>query len=131
MYENWEKQTGENLKKLVNDKNFISEMAKNLAATMSGQASLKKSMDETLISMNLPTRGELVKALQKLTDIEEKVIDINEKLEDLQDERDDFKKLLASIDQRFNNIEKALVKNSASAGSKTSKPKALAKSKKV
>ncbi|PKK90742.1 MAG: hypothetical protein CVV64_07640 [Candidatus Wallbacteria bacterium HGW-Wallbacteria-1] len=85
MYQNWEKAVSENLEKMVRDQGFISEMAKAMASSMSGQASAKKMMDETLVSMNLPTRGELVKALQKLTDIEERVIDLSETLEDLRD----------------------------------------------
>lgn len=85
MYQNWEKAVSENLEKMVRDQGFISEMAKSLAASMSGQASAKKMMDETLISMNMPTRGELVKALQKLTDVEERLIDLSEAVEDLRD----------------------------------------------
>lgn len=82
MYEQWEKMMTEQMEKMVNDENFVAEMAKAMASTMTGKFMTTKMMDESLMAMNMPTRGEIVKALQKLTDIEERVIDLSEKVED-------------------------------------------------
>jgi len=83
--ENWEKLMGDQLEKLVHNEKFISEMSKSLAATMTGKAFYSKALDEQMAAMNLPSRTEIVKILQKLTDIEERVIDLTERFEDYVD----------------------------------------------
>lgn len=80
--ENWEKLMGEHLEKLVHNEKFITEMSKSIAATMTGKAMYAKAMDEQMAAMNLPSRTEMVKVLQKLTDIEERLIDLSERFED-------------------------------------------------
>lgn len=82
MYEQWEKMMTDQMEKMVHDENFVSELAKTMAATMTGKFMSTKFMDESLTAMNLPTRGEIVKTLQKLTDVEERLIDLSEKMED-------------------------------------------------
>ncbi|HOT74348.1 MAG TPA: poly(R)-hydroxyalkanoic acid synthase subunit PhaE [Candidatus Wallbacteria bacterium] len=98
MYEQWEKMMGDHFEKLVHDENFVSEMAKAMAATMSGKFMSTKMMDETFMAMNLPTRGEMVKALQKLVDVEERLIDLGEKFEDFAKETTDA---LTAIEQKL------------------------------
>jgi hypothetical protein len=83
--ENWEKLMGDHLEKLVHNDKFISEMSKSIAATMTGKAFYSKALDEQMAAMNLPSRTEIVKVLQKLTDIEERVIDLTERFEDYVD----------------------------------------------
>ncbi len=80
--ENWEKLMGEHLEKLVHNEKFINEMSKSIAATMTGKAMYSKLIDEQMAAMNLPSRTEMVKVLQKLTDIEERLIDLSERFED-------------------------------------------------
>jgi len=80
--ENWEKLMGDHLEKLVHNEKFISEMSKSIAATMTGKAFYSKALDEQMAAMNLPSRTEIVKVLQKLTDIEERLIDLTERFED-------------------------------------------------
>jgi len=80
--ENWEKFMGEHLEKLVHNEKFIAEMSKSIAATMTGKAMYSKLIDEQMAAMNLPSRTEMVKVLQKLTDIEERLIDLSERFED-------------------------------------------------
>lgn len=80
--ESWEKLMGEHFEKLVHNDKFISEMSKSVAATMTGKAMYSKAVDEQMAAMNLPTRTELVKVMQKLTDVEERLIDLGEKLDD-------------------------------------------------
>lgn len=80
--ESWEKLMGEHLEKLVHNDKFISEMSKSIASTMTGKAMYSKAVDDQMAAMNLPTRTELVKVLQKLTDVEERLIDLSEKFED-------------------------------------------------
>jgi hypothetical protein len=80
--ENWEKLMGEHLEKLVHNEKFINEMSKSIAATMTGKAMYAKVIDEQMAAMNLPSRTEMVKVLQKLTDIEERLIDLSERFED-------------------------------------------------
>lgn len=83
--ENWEKLMGDHLEKLVHNEKFISEMSKSIAATMTGKAFYSKALDEQMAAMNLPSRTEIVKVLQKLTDIEERLIDLTERFEDYVD----------------------------------------------
>jgi hypothetical protein len=83
--ENWEKLMGDHLEKLVHNEKFISEMSKSIAATMTGKAFYSKAVDEQMAAMNLPSRTEIVKILQKLTDIEERLIDLTERFEDYVD----------------------------------------------
>ncbi|EKD83093.1 MAG: hypothetical protein ACD_39C00893G0001 [uncultured bacterium] len=83
--ENWEKLMGDHLEKLVHNEKFISEMSKSIAATMTGKAMYSKALDEQMAAMNLPSRTEIIKILQKLTDIEERVIDLTERFEDFVD----------------------------------------------
>lgn len=83
--ENWEKLMGDHLEKLVHNEKFISEMSKSIAATMTGKAFYSKALDEQMAAMNLPSRTEIVKILQKLTDIEERLIDLTERFEDYVD----------------------------------------------
>lgn len=80
--ESWEKLMGEHFEKLVHNDKFISEMSKSIASTMTGKAMYSKAVDDQMAAMNLPTRTELVKVLQKLTDVEERLIDLSEKFED-------------------------------------------------
>lgn len=80
--ENWEKLMGDHLEKIVHNEKFISEMSKSIAATMTGKAFYSKALDEQMAAMNLPSRTEIVKILQKLTDIEERLIDLGERFED-------------------------------------------------
>lgn len=80
--ENWEKLMGEHLEKLVHNEKFISEMSKSIAATMTGKAMYSKAIDEQMAAMNLPSRTEVIKVMQKLTDIEERLVDLSEKFED-------------------------------------------------
>jgi hypothetical protein len=79
---NWEKMMGDQLEKVVQNEKFMSEMAKSIAATMTGKAFYTKAVDQQLASMNLPSRTEVIKVLQKLTDVEERLIDLSEKFED-------------------------------------------------
>lgn len=79
---NWEKVMGDHLEKLVTNDKFISEMSKSIAATMTGKAFYSKALDEQMAAMNLPSRTEIIKILQKLTDIEERLIDLSERFED-------------------------------------------------
>ncbi len=83
--ENWEKLMGDQLEKLVSNEKFISEMSKSLAATMTGKAMYSKMLDEQMAAMNLPSRTDIVKIMQKLTDIEERLVDLTEKFEDYVD----------------------------------------------
>ncbi|HNX75328.1 MAG TPA: hypothetical protein PLM07_07705 [Candidatus Rifleibacterium sp.] len=83
--ENWEKLMGDQLEKLVTNDKFISEMSKSLAATMTGKAVYTKMLDEQMAAMNLPSRTDIVKIMQKLTDIEERLVDLTEKFEDYVD----------------------------------------------
>ncbi len=98
MYEQWEKMIGDHFEKLVHDEKFVSEMTKAMAATMSGKFMSAKMMDESFMAMNLPTRGEMVKALQKLVDVEERLIDLGEKFEDFAKETAGA---LAAIEQKL------------------------------
>ncbi len=98
MYEQWEKMMGDHFEKLVHDEKFVSEMTKAMAATMSGKFMSTKMMDETFMAMNLPTRGEMVKALQKLVDVEERLIDLSEKFEDFAKETTDA---LSAIEKKL------------------------------
>ncbi len=82
--EAWEKMLGQKLDGLVRDEKFVSEMARAIAATMSGKSVAQRMMDETMAHMNLPTRSDMVKVLQKLTDLEERVLELTERLEDLE-----------------------------------------------
>ena len=82
--ESWEKLLGQKLDGLVRDEKFVSEMARAIAATMSGKSVAQRMMDETMANMNLPTRSDMVKVLQKLTDLEERVLELTERLEDLE-----------------------------------------------
>jgi len=82
---NWEKMMGDHLEKLVHNEKFISEMSKSIAATMTGKAFYSKALDEQMAAMNLPSRTEIIKILQKLTDIEERLIDLTERFEDFAD----------------------------------------------
>ncbi len=84
--QNWEKLMGTQLEKLVQDEKFISEMAKSIAGTMTGKAFYTKAVDQQLAAMNLPSRTEVVKVLQKVTDVEERLIDLTEKFEDFTEE---------------------------------------------
>jgi hypothetical protein len=79
---NWEKMMGDQLEKLVTNEKFISEMSKSIAATMTGKAMYSKMLDEQMAAMNLPSRTDIVKIMQKLTDIEERLVDLAEKFED-------------------------------------------------
>ncbi len=79
---NWEKMMGDQLEKLVTNEKFISEMSKSIAATMTGKAMYSKMLDEQMAAMNLPSRTDIVKIMQKLTDIEERIVDLTEKFED-------------------------------------------------
>ncbi len=79
---NWEKMMGDQLEKLVTNEKFISEMSKSIAATMTGKAMYSKMLDEQMAAMNLPSRTDIVKIMQKLTDIEERIVDLAEKFED-------------------------------------------------
>ncbi|MBU1106589.1 MAG: hypothetical protein KKB51_07995 [Candidatus Riflebacteria bacterium] len=83
--QNWEKLMGDHLEKLVHDEKFISGMSKSIAATMTGKAFYSKALDEQMAAMNLPSRTEIIKILQKLTDIEERMIDLSERFEDYVD----------------------------------------------
>ena len=83
--ENWEKLMGDQLEKLVTNEKFISEMSKSIAATMTGKAVYSKMLDEQMAAMNLPSRTDIVKIMQKLTDIEERLVDLTEKFEDYVD----------------------------------------------
>ncbi|OGK08476.1 MAG: hypothetical protein A2W80_06880 [Candidatus Riflebacteria bacterium GWC2_50_8] len=82
---NWEKMMGDHLEKLVHNEKFISEMSKSIAATMTGKAFYSKALDEQMAAMNLPSRTEIIKIMQKLTDIEERLIDLSERFEDYAD----------------------------------------------
>ncbi|NCB39798.1 MAG: hypothetical protein EOM80_13620 [Erysipelotrichia bacterium] len=82
---NWEKLMGDHLEKLVHNEKFISEMSKSIAATMTGKAMCSKMLDEQMAAMNLPSRTDIVKILQKLTDIEERLVDLTERFEDYVD----------------------------------------------
>ncbi len=86
--ENWEKLMGDQLEKLVTNEKFISEMSKSIAATMTGKAVYSKMLDEQMAAMNLPSRTDIVKIMQKLTDIEERLVDLTEKFEDYVDARE-------------------------------------------
>ncbi len=83
--ENWEKLMGDHLEKIVHNEKFISEMSKSIAATMTGKAHYSKALDEQMAAMNLPSRTEIIKIMQKLTDIEERLIDLGERFEDYTD----------------------------------------------
>jgi len=83
--QNWEKLMGDQLEKLVHNEKFISEMSKSIASTMTGKAFYSKALDEQMAAMNLPSRTEIVKVLQKLTDIEERLVDLSERFEDYVD----------------------------------------------
>lgn len=87
--QNWEKMMGENLEKLVHNEKFISEMSKSIAATMTGKAAFSKMLDEQMAAMNLPSRTDIVKILQKLTDIEERLVDLTERFEDFTEAQGD------------------------------------------
>lgn len=87
--ENWEKLMGDQLEKLVTNEKFISEMSKSIAATMTGKAVYSKMLDEQMAAMNLPSRTDIVKIMQKLTDIEERLVDLTEKFEDYVDAQGD------------------------------------------
>jgi hypothetical protein len=78
---------GEHLEKIVHNEKFITEMSKSIAATMTGKAFYTKAMDEQMAAMHLPSRTEMVKVLQKLTDIEERLIDLGERFEDYVEEQ--------------------------------------------
>jgi len=82
MYDEWEKTMSTHLEKMVHDQGFVSEMAKAMASTMTGKAMASKAMDDSFSMMNLPSRTEMVKALQKLTDLEERLLDLTEKFDD-------------------------------------------------
>lgn len=82
--EAWEKMIGQKLDGLVRDEKFVSEMSRAIAATMSGKSVAQRMMDETMAQMNLPTRTDMVKVLQKLTDLEERVLELTERLEDME-----------------------------------------------
>jgi hypothetical protein len=60
-------------------------MSKSIASTMTGKAFYSKALDEQMAAMNLPSRTEIVKILQKLTDIEERLVDLSERFEDYVD----------------------------------------------
>jgi len=112
MYEQWEKMMGDHFEKLVHDEKFVSEITKAMAATMTGKFMGTKMMDETFMAMNLPTRGEMVKALQKLVDIEERLIDLSERLEDFEKNTTDA---LSAIEQKLgvpvDNLQKSKAKS--------------------
>lgn len=105
MYEEWEKTMSAHLEKMVHDQGFVSEMAKAMAATMTGKAMASKAMDESFTMMNLPTRTEMIKALQKLTDLEERILDLTEKFDDFVAEtkaaRGAMQKSLDRIEERL------------------------------
>jgi hypothetical protein len=82
---------GDHLEKLVHNEKFINEMSKSIAATMTGKAFYAKAMDEQMAALHLPSRTEIVKILQKLTDIEERLIDLSEKFEDYVEEQSQVK----------------------------------------
>lgn len=83
--EAWEKMIGQKLDGLVRDEKFVSEMSRAIAATMSGKSVAQRMMDDTMAQMNLPTRTDIVKVLQKLTDLEERVLELSERLEDMEE----------------------------------------------
>lgn len=85
--ENWEKLMGEQMEKLVHNEKFINGMSKSIAATMTGKAVYAKALDDQMAALNLPSRTEIVKILQKLTDIEERLIDLTERFEDFVDDQ--------------------------------------------
>lgn len=89
--QNWEKFMGDHMEKLVHNDKFISEMSKSIASTMTGKAFFSKALDEQMAAMNLPSRTEVVKVLQKLTDIEERLVDLSERFEDYVDEQNSKK----------------------------------------
>ncbi len=93
--ENWEKLMGDHLEKLVHNEKFISEMSKSIASTMTGKAFYTKALDEQMAALNLPSRTEIVKILQKLTDLEERIIDLSERFEDYIDAQASEKKKAA------------------------------------
>lgn len=93
-YDNWQQAFGGQLEKMVNDQEFISQMAKAIAATMTGKSMASKTMNEAMSMMNLPTKDDIVLIQQKLTDIEERLIDHSEFVEDSVEEcRAELKKL--------------------------------------
>lgn len=89
--QNWEKLMGDQMEKLVHNEKFISEMSKSIASTMTGKAFFSKALDEQMAAMNIPSRTEVVKVLQKLTDIEERLVDLSERFEDYVDSQDSKK----------------------------------------
>jgi hypothetical protein len=85
--ENWEKLMGDHLEKLVHNEKFINEMSKSIAATMTGKAFYSKAMDEQMAALNMPSRTDVIKIMQKLTDVEERLIDLSERFEDYVEEQ--------------------------------------------
>ena len=85
--ENWEKLMGDHLEKLVHNEKFINEMSKSIAATMTGKAFYSKAMDEQMAALNMPSRTDVIKVMQKLTDVEERLIDLSERFEDYVEEQ--------------------------------------------
>ncbi|MGM0599537.1 MAG: poly(R)-hydroxyalkanoic acid synthase subunit PhaE [Candidatus Rifleibacteriota bacterium] len=85
--ENWEKLMGDHLEKLVHNEKFINEMSKSIAATMTGKAFYSKAMDEQMAALNMPSRTDVIKIMQKLTDVEERLIDLGERFEDYVEEQ--------------------------------------------
>jgi hypothetical protein len=96
MYEEWEKSISTTLEKMVKDQTFVSELAKAMAATMSGKAAYSKFVDESMSMLNLPTKAEMIQVLQKLTDIEERIVELAEKIEDVSD---DFAEKLEKLEK--------------------------------
>lgn len=94
--ENWEKLMGEHMEKLVHNKKFISEMSKSIAATMNGKAMFSKALDDQLAAANIPSRTELIKVMQKLTDVEERLIDLSERFEDF---ANDFSEKISALEK--------------------------------
>ena len=98
---NWEKMMGSQLEKMVHNEKFVGEMAKAIGATMSGKALYSKAVEEQMAALNLPTRTDVVKILQKLTDVEERLIDLSERFEDFVEEQTPrmqaMEKLLAAM----------------------------------
>ena len=95
--ENWEKLMGEHMEKLVHNKKFISEMSKSIAATMNGKAIFSKALDDQLAAANIPSRSEVIKVMQKLTDVEERLIDLSERFEDF---ANDFSEKISALEKK-------------------------------
>lgn len=92
--ENWEKMMGASLEKMVKNDKFVQEMSRAIAATMTGKAQYARLVDEQLAAMNLPSRTDMVKALQKLTDLEERMVTLQETIEDW---RDEYRQNIAAV----------------------------------